>query len=144
MGVTVKVTSRGGSVSVVTLHVTSSDGFIEEHFRFMVSKRNDVSTQRKCPRLLTKYTTFTPCNNRSGVSDYTRIVGLVHTTTDGRPCGLEDRYHKYVFSCIYRTHFYHEHSNSRLLRKLVPSYKVVQIWPGQTVTCLHTNSPCHI
>jgi hypothetical protein len=23
-------------------------------------------------------------------------------------------------------------------------YKVVQIWPGQTVTCLHTNSPCHI
>jgi hypothetical protein len=23
-------------------------------------------------------------------------------------------------------------------------YKVVQIWPGQTVTCLHTNSPSHI
>ena len=23
-------------------------------------------------------------------------------------------------------------------------YKVVQIWPGQTVTCLHTNSPGHI
>jgi hypothetical protein len=22
--------------------------------------------------------------------------------------------------------------------------KVVQIWPGQTVTCLHTNSPGHI
>jgi hypothetical protein len=21
---------------------------------------------------------------------------------------------------------------------------VVQIWPGQTVTCLHTNSPGHI
>jgi hypothetical protein len=25
-----------------------------------------------------------------------------------------------------------------------PMYKVVQIWPGQTVTCLHTNSPGHI
>jgi hypothetical protein len=23
-------------------------------------------------------------------------------------------------------------------------YKVVQMWPGQTVTCLHTNSPGHI
>jgi hypothetical protein len=23
-------------------------------------------------------------------------------------------------------------------------YKVVQIWPGQSVTCLHTNSPGHI
>jgi hypothetical protein len=23
-------------------------------------------------------------------------------------------------------------------------YKVVQIWPGQTVTCLHTNSLGHI
>jgi hypothetical protein len=23
-------------------------------------------------------------------------------------------------------------------------YKVVQVWPGQTVTCLHTNSPGHI
>jgi hypothetical protein len=23
-------------------------------------------------------------------------------------------------------------------------YKVVQIWPGQTVTCLHKNSPGHI
>jgi hypothetical protein len=23
-------------------------------------------------------------------------------------------------------------------------YKVVQIWPGQTVTCLHTNIPGHI
>jgi hypothetical protein len=23
-------------------------------------------------------------------------------------------------------------------------YKVVQIWPGQTVTCLHTNRPGHI
>jgi hypothetical protein len=23
-------------------------------------------------------------------------------------------------------------------------YNVVQIWPGQTVTCLHTNSPGHI
>ena len=23
-------------------------------------------------------------------------------------------------------------------------YKVVQIWPGQTVTCLHANSPGHI
>jgi hypothetical protein len=25
-----------------------------------------------------------------------------------------------------------------------PLYKVVQIWPGQTVTCLHTASPGHI
>jgi hypothetical protein len=27
---------------------------------------------------------------------------------------------------------------------LVVKYKVVQIWPGQTVTCLHTNTPGHI
>jgi hypothetical protein len=26
----------------------------------------------------------------------------------------------------------------------IVNYKVVQIWPGQTVTCLHTNSPGHI
>ena len=26
----------------------------------------------------------------------------------------------------------------------IKKYKVVQIWPGQTVTCLHTNSPGHI
>jgi hypothetical protein len=24
------------------------------------------------------------------------------------------------------------------------NFKVVQIWPGQTVTCLHTNRPGHI
>jgi hypothetical protein len=28
--------------------------------------------------------------------------------------------------------------------KRVNVYKVVQIWPGQTVTCLHTISPGHI
>jgi hypothetical protein len=27
---------------------------------------------------------------------------------------------------------------------VVNTYKVVQIWPGQTVTCLHTISPGHI
>ena len=27
---------------------------------------------------------------------------------------------------------------------LLHKYKVVQIWPGQTVACLHTNSPGHI
>ena len=27
---------------------------------------------------------------------------------------------------------------------LLVLYKVVQIWPGQTVTCLHTISPGHI
>jgi hypothetical protein len=26
----------------------------------------------------------------------------------------------------------------------IGKYKVVQIWPGQTVTCLHTISPGHI
>jgi hypothetical protein len=29
-------------------------------------------------------------------------------------------------------------------QKYTHIYKVVQIWPGQTVTCLHTNSPGHI
>jgi hypothetical protein len=33
---------------------------------------------------------------------------------------------------------------SLLSNILAPKYKVVQIWPGQTVTCLHTNSPGHI
>ena len=28
--------------------------------------------------------------------------------------------------------------------RLKTFYKVVQIWPGQTVTCLHTNRPSHI
>jgi hypothetical protein len=28
--------------------------------------------------------------------------------------------------------------------KILRTYKVVEIWPGQTVTCLHTNSPGHI
>jgi hypothetical protein len=32
----------------------------------------------------------------------------------------------------------------KLLLLLIDNYKVVQIWPGQTVTCLHTNSPSHI
>jgi hypothetical protein len=34
-----------------------------------------------------------------------------------------------------------------VLEKIINTYskyKVVQIWPGQTVTCLHTNSPGHI
>jgi hypothetical protein len=31
-----------------------------------------------------------------------------------------------------------------VLCQLQVKYKVVQIWPGQTVTCLHTNSPGHI
>jgi hypothetical protein len=30
------------------------------------------------------------------------------------------------------------------MSKMCSMYKVVQIWPGQTVTCLHTNSPGHI
>ena len=29
-------------------------------------------------------------------------------------------------------------------RTITYKYKVVQIWPGQTVTCLHTNRPGHI
>jgi hypothetical protein len=40
-------------------------------------------------------------------------------------------------------------NNNSELRKLCAQphgviYKVVQIWPGQTVTCLHTNRPGHI
>jgi hypothetical protein len=31
-----------------------------------------------------------------------------------------------------------------LLKSKAVIYKVVQIWPGQIVTCLHTNSPGHI
>jgi hypothetical protein len=30
------------------------------------------------------------------------------------------------------------------INNLIWNYKVVQIWPGQTVTCLHTNRPGHI
>jgi hypothetical protein len=33
---------------------------------------------------------------------------------------------------------------TKLKARKVFLYKVVQIWPGQTVTCLHTNSPGHI
>jgi hypothetical protein len=32
----------------------------------------------------------------------------------------------------------------KISRRNLALYKVVQIWPGQTVTCLHTNSPGHI
>ena len=38
------------------------------------------------------------------------------------------------------SNFLRRSSHSNSLRK----YKVVQIWPGQTVTCLHTNRPGHI
>jgi hypothetical protein len=31
-----------------------------------------------------------------------------------------------------------------LLLRSIRIYKVVQIWPGQNVTCLHTNNPGHI
>ena len=34
--------------------------------------------------------------------------------------------------------------SSQKILKRKAMYKVVQIWPGQTVTCLHTNSPGHI
>jgi hypothetical protein len=37
----------------------------------------------------------------------------------------------------------HENGSS-LPSKYYEIYKVVQIWPGQTVICLHTNSPGHI
>jgi hypothetical protein len=39
-----------------------------------------------------------------------------------------------------RRQFVAQLSGYQVIRK----YKVVQIWPGQTVTCLHTNSPGHI
>jgi hypothetical protein len=32
----------------------------------------------------------------------------------------------------------------RFTKVFLSLYKVVQIWPGQTVTCLHTISPGHI
>jgi hypothetical protein len=38
---------------------------------------------------------------------------------------------RYVFICL-------------VMRWVYCLYHVVQIWPGQTVTCLHTNSPGHI
>jgi hypothetical protein len=45
--------------------------------------------------------------------------------------GLYQPVAAYSFKCWYKLSDSH-------------TYKVVQIWPGQTVTCLHTSSPCHI
>jgi hypothetical protein len=36
------------------------------------------------------------------------------------------------------------HRSYKTIKHITSKYKVVQIWPGQTVTCLHTNSPGHI
>jgi hypothetical protein len=40
----------------------------------------------------------------------------------------------------------HTRTHARMHTHVCPIYihKVVQIWPGQTVTCLHTNRPGHI
>ena len=42
---------------------------------------------------------------------------------------------------VYETHLEYFLRHATIKRE---KYKVVQIWPGQTVTCLHTNSPGHI
>jgi hypothetical protein len=39
---------------------------------------------------------------------------------------------------------YYNASYCTVLTPCVEIYKVVYIWPGQTVTCLHTISPGHI
>jgi hypothetical protein len=38
----------------------------------------------------------------------------------------------------------HNHLPNSYWLPFIFVYKVVKIWPGQTVTCLHTNSPGHI
>jgi hypothetical protein len=47
-----------------------------------------------------------------------------------------------VFRCSTNTHSKSYTNNTK--RCMIWKYKVVQIWPGQTVTCLRTNSPGHI
>ena len=55
----------------------------------------------------------------------------------------------FIKNCLYTAATWSDHESSEY-RSLVLTntekciYKVVQIWPGQTVTCLHTNSPGHI
>jgi hypothetical protein len=44
----------------------------------------------------------------------------------------------------YLNHLVHQKTYRRNQSKSSYRYKVVQIRPGQTVTCLHTNSPGHI
>ena len=60
--------------------------------------------------------------------------------------------HAYVDKCVIWDYFRFSYkkipdiflSNMALDMHTCTIYKVVQIWPGQTVTCLHTNSPGHI
>jgi hypothetical protein len=47
-------------------------------------------------------------------------------------CSWDIKTHKIIFTC------------ADLYVITRRTFKVVQIWPGQTVTCLHTNSPGHI
>jgi hypothetical protein len=44
-------------------------------------------------------------------------------------------------SCRFWNHIQTKHWRTHMCSSI---YKVVQIWPGQTVTCLHTISPGHI
>jgi hypothetical protein len=57
-------------------------------------------------------------------------------------CFMTDSYNIHCqVACIFvNTRMVSEQPECQIIRV----YKVVQIWPGQTVTCLHTNSPGHI
>jgi hypothetical protein len=58
----------------------------------------------------------------------------------------------YTIKILYTLCIYHlfdillslRHTYWSMERMYIFMYKVVKIWPEQTVTCLHTNSPSHI
>jgi hypothetical protein len=59
------------------------------------------------------------------------------------PCALLELY--YFFQQTVQKYPWNTLKGALLTRRRRQHiYKVVQIWPGQTVTCLHTNSPSHI
>jgi hypothetical protein len=70
---------------------------------------------------------FTSIHNiiRSGIEFYTQDYTKWHTVL-------------YTILLLYEVLY------SFFYIRAYKKYKVVQIWPGQTVTCLHTNSPSHI
>jgi hypothetical protein len=53
------------------------------------------------------------------------------------PCSHERQKYGWLYTAMKTLREWHMHGHIR-------KYKVVQIWPGQTVTCLHTISPGHI
>jgi hypothetical protein len=81
-----------------------------------------------------------------GFSDNRHIkVTRLSDPCTGRLYPRKDRWYSYPSAIVRPEGLSHWKISKTPSRTYAPvTYKVVQIWPGHTVTCLHTNSPGHI